>query len=86
MGSRVDMTSIVLESSVEEHDAGDEIQRLKQYRQDLCISGKVLPTTINIKPTPHERMINKLQVSTSCKKFVISKYSPVIQTISMSKI
>lgn len=40
---------------------------LSSIGRTFCISGKVLPTTINIKPTPHERMINKLQVSTSCK-------------------
>lgn len=44
---------------------------LSSIGRTFCISGKVLPTTMNIKPTPHERMINKLQVSTSCKKFVI---------------
>ena len=33
---------------------------LSSIGRTFCISGKVLPTTINIKPTPHERMINKL--------------------------
>lgn len=59
---------------------------LSSIGRTFCISGKVLPTTMNIKPTPHERMINKLQVSTSCKKFVISKYSPAILTMSISRI
>lgn len=69
-----------------EHDAGDEIKGLKKYRQNLLHFGKVLPTTMNIKPTLHERMISRLQVATSCKKFVISKYSPAILTMSISRI
>lgn len=43
---------------------------LSSIGRTFCISGKVLPTTMNIKPTPHERMINKLQVSTSCKNLL----------------
>lgn len=35
------MTSIALELSAEEHDAGDEIKGLKKYRQNLLHFGKV---------------------------------------------